>query len=1071
MKKSEKGKYDHFIEGGIILGIGIVMMLILFGAFGGVGLIITNFFIGVFGYTIYAFVIMFNLVGVLIMLKVKAPKISLIRIIGIAVFAIMIIGLTHIISSADLSKAGYGKYISGCYVNHDTAGGVIAAIFTYPIMAINYYFAIVLVALLAIVSSGVVVFHGTIEEVIAGRSKKTKHAEPQDIDSLYDTEYMQTGNGLNIGEMREDTPKATGRKRDKVAPEPDSYLSLDELSEVRAREQYARDNNIISKELPQEPDTSFRSKAMGIFKKEVPVQESAPQEPAMEGSFGDAVDVLYGKSVRDQAILTMRTSTYDEADLKSYSNDYRLEKLRRRLSGEDNNVLADNAEESLEQFDVVIEDVTNSYKVTGMSEDINDINNSIDSGVINAERDNSFNNESLNNSRDNSLGGIANNSRDNSLGGSSNVGFASSKANGEPDFFKVEKIEITKDIPTSTPEVNSALAARLAKHKAKQNNNTPQATPNPPATVYEESGDFTDILRKQREAREAESRNQLLQRHNVEQAPNTDLRERIARSDKGGSHQVGTGVKFGGIMEGSTPPLQRLDSLKPIDIPKIEEEKKAAVKRRPKLAKYKFPPLSLLEDYKSNEDGNEDFALKQTVLEEMFSNFGIDAKVMNIIKGPTFSRMELMMPRGISVNKIANLSNDIAMCLEVDSVRCQIPIPGKNLFGVEVPNKVRGMVGLKQVIKSNEFANPKHSVTFALGQDCDGNNYVADLAKMPHLLIAGATGAGKSVCINSLICSMVYKYTPQQLRLLLVDPKHVELNMYNGIPHLLIPTTVCDKDKALNLLDWAIEEMELRYTTFAQSRVQNIGDYNKIPDLKQEDILPHIAIIIDEVGDLMTYVKKELEERIVRLTQKARAAGICLILATQRPSVDVITGIIKANLPSRIAFAVPSYADSKTIIDAAGAEKLLRNGDMLFSESSSPVPVRVQGTFISGQEVNAICDYIRDNNEAYFDPEVENMIMNEKPNGANASGTSFSNTGNTSSDEDDMFVKALNYFVHTKKVSITNIQRRFGVGFPRAARIVDLMEDKGYIVAKDNKKEIAISVEDFTKLYGDRIIE
>ena len=1026
MSKGTKGKYDHLIEGCIILGVGTVLMLILTGVFGNVGGMITDVLIGVFGYAIYAIVVSLLLIGILRFINVKTGKIKPMKVFGVFGFATMIICLLHIISSAQYLGEGYGDYVTKCYAESNTAGGVLAAIFTYPLMIVNYYFAIVAVSLLAIASSGVVIFYGRDDIAVVGKPRVIDNREGMDIDDIDETMYTQADSGLNVSKIETGQATKSGKRNNKAEPELPTYFSLEELAEQRAREEYARDNNIQ----PEPIIDPALTKAKGNKKKDTPV---AKKEEKTEEKFHDAVDLLYGMSLRDQAIIKVSDSPEDNATLVSYTNDYRMNKLRKHL-GRDNNVedgLASIDTNGQEEFDSVLEDVTRNFAVESTESDV------ILSDSTYDERSD----------RGNSYVPTRN---------SSSV---------EPDYFKVDEIVITKDIPpvAAVTGISSELAKRLAKHKAKRDKSNPVTAP---PTTYEESGDFTDMLRKQREDREAKIRQELASRHNIgDEVANDSIRQRRERSDKGLTHQTSVSNNINEAMIGRVSPFERKSDIRPIEV-----EKTVVANKPRRMAAYKFPPLSLLSDYKSNEDGNEDFTQKREVLEEMFSNFGIEAKVVNTVVGPTFTRMELMMPRGISVNKIANLSNDIAMCLEVESVRCQIPIPGKNLFGVEVPNRVRGIVGLKQVVKSAEFANPKHSITFALGQDCDGNNFVADLAKMPHLLIAGATGAGKSVCINSLICSMVYKYTPQELRLLLVDPKHVELNMYNGIPHMLIPTTVCDKDKALNLLDWAIEEMEYRYTTFAKNRVQNIGDYNKIDGLNKDDKLPHIAIIIDEVGDLMTYVKKELEERIVRLTQKARAAGICLILATQRPSVDVITGIIKANLPSRIAFAVASYVDSKTIIDQAGAEKLLRNGDMLFSESSSPITVRVQGTFISGAEVNAVCDYIRDNNESYFDEEIEGMIMNEKPS-ANASGTSFSNSGNTSYDEDDMFVRALFYFVETGTVSITKLQRRFSIGFPRAARIVDIMEEKGYFKINGNKKEIAISSEEFNRLYGDRIIE
>lgn len=378
---------------------------------------------------------------------------------------------------------------------------------------------------------------------------------------------------------------------------------------------------------------------------------------------------------------------------------------------------------------------------------------------------------------------------------------------------------------------------------------------------------------------------------------------------------------------------------------------------------YVFPSTELLNYNTSNaydKNSKKELINYASKLEDTLNSFGVNAKVIQVTKGPSVTRFELQPSAGVKVSKITHLSDDIALNLAASSVRIEAPIPGKSAIGIEVPNKIVSPVYLREVIESSEFVNFDKNIAFAIGKDISGNCVVADLSKMPHLLIAGATGSGKSVCINTLIISLIYKYSPEDVKLLLVDPKVVELNIYNNIPHLLIPV-VTNPKKAAGALNWAVTEMSRRYNLFAENNVRNIEGYNELVNKgRAENKLPWIVIIIDELADLMMVSPGEVEEYIARLAQMARAAGMHLVIATQRPSVDVITGVIKANIPSRISFAVSSQIDSRTIIDSAGAEKLLGKGDMLFYPVGESKPVRVQGAFISETEVENIVTFIKD---------------------------------------------------------------------------------------------------------------
>ncbi len=471
---------------------------------------------------------------------------------------------------------------------------------------------------------------------------------------------------------------------------------------------------------------------------------------------------------------------------------------------------------------------------------------------------------------------------------------------------------------------------------------------------------------------------------------------------------------------------------------------------------YEYPPIELLSpgtkaSLKGGAKALTDIATK---LQKTLYSFGVSAKVENVSVGPAITRYELKPAEGVRVSKIANLADDIALNLAAETIRIEAPIPGKQAVGIEVPNIEKETVHLRDVIESDEFQKNKSKLSVGLGKDVAGNTIIADIAKMPHVLIAGATGSGKSVCINTIITSIIYNSKPNEVKLLMVDPKIVELSVYNGIPHLLIPV-VTDPKKAAGALAWAVQEMENRYSVFAAKGVRDLKGYNIAIEkenkskTKEEKIgkLPQIVIIIDELADLMMVAAKDVEDAICRLAQKARAAGMHLVIATQRPSVDVITGIIKANVPSRIAFAVSSQVDSRTILDMAGAEKLLGKGDMLFYPSGTPKPTRVQGAFVSDEEVEKIVDFIKSNGEANYNKEIIESIENN-----NKTEKEIASEKEDDDETDPLLMQAIEEVIQSGQASTSYIQRKFKVGYARAGRIIDQMEERGIISGYQGSK-------------------
>lgn len=456
---------------------------------------------------------------------------------------------------------------------------------------------------------------------------------------------------------------------------------------------------------------------------------------------------------------------------------------------------------------------------------------------------------------------------------------------------------------------------------------------------------------------------------------------------------------------------------------------------------YHFPPVSLLNKVAAQQDkeASKKSLINARKLEETLASFGVEAKVTQIHRGPSVTRYELQPKQGVKVSKIVNLSDDIALNLAAPSIRIEAPIPGKAAVGIEVANENSEIVYLRDVIDSDRFLAFPSKLAFALGKDIAGKPIIADIGKMPHVLIAGATGSGKSVCINTLITSIIYKATPQEVRLIMIDPKVVELSVYNGIPHLLIPV-VTDPKKAAGALFWAVNEMTRRYNLFAENNVRDMKGYNE-KQVDEHQRLPQIVIIIDELADLMMTGAKEVEDAICRLAQMARAAGIHLVIATQRPSVDVITGVIKANIPSRLAFAVSSGTDSRTILDMVGAEKLLGKGDMLFYPVGESKPIRIQGAFISDKEVENIVNTIKTDQTDY-----EQSVMESMENVGSSSNMDLED------EADELLEKATEFAMDKEKLSISMLQRYFRIGFNRAARLMEALEARGVVGPDEGSK-------------------
>ena len=590
----------------------------------------------------------------------------------------------------------------------------------------------------------------------------------------------------------------------------------------------------------------------------------------------------------------------------------------------------------------------------------------------------------------------------------------------------------------------------------------------------EDIDEAIDSEEEQEEAVELEDLNEEISPVNVEEIKINDVTINIEEGDYSDEYADNKDQEdLGSTVE--TDVVRPSVDISKFNLPKVKKNvneqvvmSEEEIKPKMEIPPYVAPPVELL-NFLENPVRISDEQLQDNIerLEQVLEDFKVPAKVNNVQVGPAVTRYELTMPRGISVNKIAQMSDDIAMTLASNgAIRVEAPIPGKNSVGIEVPNDQVSGVSLREVIDSEDFRVRGNPLSFVLGRDINGDIIFCNLDKMPHVLVAGSTGSGKSVCLNTMLLSMCYKAGPQDLRLILVDPKMVEFSTYNGLPHLLIPEVITGKEMTINALDWSIKEMERRYALFAKHHVVNINEFNKSEFVKNNisEKLPFIVIVVDELADLMLEAKREIEDRIAKLAAKARAAGIHLVLATQRPSVDVITGTVKANLPSRIAFALTNYMDSKTVLDGGGAEKLLGKGDMLFKPQDKPEPRRIQGAYVSNPEISAVVQFIKDNNKPVYDDATGRSIKNP-----HQSQQPVDNSAAKDMEFDPVLKDALRMFIQTKQASGSMISRRYSVGFNRAGRIMDQMEQAGFIGPPEGSKprQVLITMDEFIAIFGD----
>ncbi len=508
-----------------------------------------------------------------------------------------------------------------------------------------------------------------------------------------------------------------------------------------------------------------------------------------------------------------------------------------------------------------------------------------------------------------------------------------------------------------------------------------------------------------------------------------------------------------------------------VDLAAEQAEKKVTPPAPRRTSTYRFPPLSLLSDERVRRaDSMRECREVGDKLVKTLETFHVSTSLIGISQGPTVTRYELQPEVGVRVKTIAGLSEDIALRLAARDVRIEAPIPGREAVGIEVPNKSVSKVGIRELLEDAAFKKDASPLVVCLGMDVAGEHVFCNISKMPHLLIAGATGSGKSVCINSFLTSILYKARPDEVKLILIDPKSVELTGYNGIAHLLVPV-VCDSKKAAGALNWAVNEMERRYAAISEKNVRNIAAYNKAAREEGEETMPHIVIVIDELADLMLAARDSVETAICRLAQKARAAGIHLVLGTQRPSVDVITGLIKSNIPSRIAFTVASQIDSRTILDSAGAEKLLGNGDMLYAPIGSTKPIRVQGAFVSEEEVSGVVAFLKQSCDAAYSEETMADIEKEaekcdKKKGGASAGASEGGSSLADQEGDDLFFRAVELALDNGGIATSLLQRRLSVGYARAARLIDMMEERGIVGPHNGSKprELRITREEYLEM-------
>ena len=963
---------------------------------------IKSFFLGSFGvmcYPVFAFMFLFG-VAFLTGRRFVMPKRYLIYLISAF---LCIIAIFHIIFTAKLDNSSFGSFLTDCYNAKFTPGGLVIALFTYPVTG-----------LLNSVAGGVL--YGIILTVVIALI----------IDYLY--AYKQYSKLLEAKENQEQSDEIIPEQPQQVAPE---------IFQTIIEQKTNKSEDVFEEEPVKEEEPK-------------PI-ELSPREIARQRlNLGN----LKQTEVNDQE--KPRQSLYENK--KPSNEEFLARGISENKPPKISEVNKNDGKDYLRDF------INKTYGIESKPTEVNIINNSNYSNAF-TKREEVKIEPVIQPKETIQVSPIITNTEF-----APKQAFIQNKPKQEQQqtsfdsFFEPKKSEPIFEKPLVESKVENIIPLDEETNNIISFDDEDEEKPkgisplNPKAYEIDENIE-DDLLDDLVDVEEVES---------IKPEPIIDNSATIATANS-----ISNSLQKDVALNVNAPPVNNGIDVKYVQqyISGTEKQKQKPVRKYTKPSNYVRPPLDLL-TVKSVDPAqhSEEEQERATALENALAQFKIEAKVIAIRRGAAVTRYELQIPLGTPVNKITQHANDIAMVLRSNGeVRIEAPIRGKNAVGVEVPNDTVDTVGLRDIIESPNFINSTSPLTFALGKDVDGKVFTCNLQKMPHLLVAGSTGSGKSVCLNTMITSLLYKSSPDDLKLILVDPKKVEFSCFNFLPHMLVPKAITDPKKALNAFDWLIVEMENRFMLFQEDYVKNIEEYNALDKVHKGEVskLPYIVLIVDEYAALQDSLPKktDLEERIRMLAAKSRAAGIHIVIATQRPSVDVITGVIKNNLPSKIAFAVNNNQDSRTILSQGGAEKLLGRGDMLYSPNNME-PTRVQCAFITTEEVNNICDYVRDNNSQDFDEEIESTINSDKVDNG-----SFDGEGGSSNDGWDPLMKdAVRFVIEIQRASASIIQRKFAIGYPRAGRIADKMYEAKFIGPSEGgskPRAVYITKEQFTEIFGE----
>ncbi len=1084
------------VNGVVIALIFFVFDLILFGAFGAAGNKVADFFIGIFGYAIYGYSLGLTVLGILFMLKLKPSQSKKIVLIY-SLIVLTTITFAHILGSHNYALNGWGKYISQSYSGADTAGGAIASIFLY-LFATKHIYILTLVAN-GIITVGLIAIAVLLQvniNINVGERKRrsVKGASAANI-NVYDVEQPQqsqslnnqTIKGRNLGEKlfrrgkRNTLDDYEPIENVNIGDEGQQQFSFDSYQsgydQIDFTEDYyqggdtAQDNSQLimnTQEIRDEIERNNRyiyagndveenanAQQIGQIQSEIfgidpnrklnvinegmqnngAATQSAQNIDSMRAAQNNNRDTQ--DTARNQQNVKKRMSPYERFQSDSLSsNDYfdtghkpsyydKMQNVQDEQSIEPSGI-QENAQApiNVESGDVSNQIVSEAEGL-GFGERISQM---MDAGNISGLESFEF-----------PYGKAAKKEQENKV----------DDANIESDNLRAEQNSSSPVVKEDKPVENVANTDVSANDNAESSK---QDKPTVEDRTEKSRGETIDefIARTNRE-KEANQPSPVVNYNTKDDV--------VVKKDSVSSDGYVQKTYDKPTLPTATPQPKPSkpnivnganNTQKTTENNAVKEEEKA----KPVKTPYVAPSIDNLVDYVPDIDENEDFMERARIIEKTYGNFGIEVHVKNIVSGPSVTRYEFEIPETLSVDRIPSKINNILMALAVETARIEAPIPGKSLCGIEVPNKVRKTVGLKEFLTSDTFKNKKGGLYFALGKDVDNNCHYEDLTDFPHGLIAGGTGSGKSVCLNTMLCSLIYKYSPEELRIILVDPKRVEFSKYQALPHLLTPKIYNTPKETIGVLKWLVAEMERRYALFAKRFVAKISSYNATPEvIEADERIPYIVAIIDEVGDIMVNDSaKEFETYVLTLAQKARACGIHLILATQRPSVDVITGNIKANLPTRIAFAVTTGTDSRTILDSIGAEDLLGKGDMLVKTTKSRYMVRLQNPFIDDGEIQNIMRDIVTHNTAYYDETIESEIaeITEPKKEEPAAGKAVEKTREFDF-PDELCPVVLKKIVNLDSVSISFMQRAFSVGFSRGGKIFDWLTSCGYIEKQGTK--------------------